>query len=936
MEPMVGTHPGTQRWYVVPVAAIGVFVLAVLSIRLTPATTVAAWWPASGVTILALVTLRRGPQWSAMLALAGVAVAAANVTGGRGLDTAAGFGIAAVVEAAVVIAVLRSRTAPRPLSLARPTDLVRLLWGTAAGVGAGFVVAALTAFVTEGASLWDVAPYLLTHVSGILLVAPLGFLDGLAPVAWRHRETALQWALTLGATAVVFAPSQPYRLSFALFPLLVWGALRVGVRSMAYQQLALAVLAASLLRIDVILLDRTEDLHEHLVLIQAFLIAAAVIVLPLAVVVDQRQELNRRISESEELFRRSFRESLTGMLMMRREPTTSGRTPLAILDLNATAAEILGGTKPELLGQDWAAMIATDDLSQVVAEMEIGLRSGWTEEVDLVDRRRRVQVALSVLSGGASDGVFVAQMVDVTATHEAALDLRTERDFSAAILSTTASLILVVGVDGLVVGMNRAAETATGFAETEVIGEPVWSSLVPPEEQQTVRSWFTTPTGVPSAHEGSLATRSGGRRQVVWSCSYLRDDRGTPTHAVLTGLDVTGERTTRQLVSHLLEAASATAIIGTDLDAVITVFNRGAEELLGITAAEVLGVATPARFLDDVELETRNASADRMEELLRRLADDADSYTDWTFLTRDGDRRIVALAVNRVRDSLGEQIGYLIVGRDVTELREQNELLESALRKEREVVENMRLLDQAKDDFISTVSHELRTPLTSIVGYTEMLQEGMGGEVAPEQDRLLDIVRRNAERLTTLVEDLLTLSRMEAGSFALERTTLDLREVVVTAQDSLRPLFESRDVAVEFDLPATSVLVTGDRLQLERVILNLVNNAVKFTEDGGAVTCRLTVEPGAEHALLVVSDTGIGIPEADLGQLFTRFFRSANAQERAIQGTGLGLSIVHRIVEAHGGTIAVESQTDVGTTFRVEMPLLGATAVAVRSDVAEA
>lgn len=929
---------GWRRAAIAPAVALGVFALALIAVRLTPDAAVSAWWPASGLGVLGLIVLRRGPAFGACLLLIGIAVAAANVAGGRAVDTSVGFGVAAVVEAGIVLTALRWRRAGGPLSLARSADLVRLMRGAVLGVAISFVVVAATVVTTQGGRWWDAAPYLLTHSSGILLVAPLGFLHGLEPVRWRSRETIAQWALTIGLTAAVFAPDQPRSLAFVLFPFLVWGALRVGVRSMAYQQLAVASLATGLVRIDVVVLDNLADLRAHLVEIQAFLIAAAVIVLPLAVLVDQRHELHRRIRQSEELFRRSFRESLTGMLMMRRDPTANGRTPLVILELNRTAAAILGRSEEELVGQDWSAMVdAASVLPQAVAEMEIGLRSGWTQEVDLlVGPRRRVQVALSMLAGGASDGVFVAQMVDVTDAYEAALDLRTERDFSHAVLETTASLILVVDTDGTVVGINRAAATATGVTEDEVVGRPLWTALVPPDEQETVRAWFTTGSGVPASHEGTLATAAGSRRQVVWSCSYLYDDLGRPSHAVLTGLDVTGERTTRQLISHLLEAASATCIIGTDLDASITVFNKGAEELLGIGAAEVLGSATPARFLDPAELRARGAEPGRTAAWLRRLSEDLGSYSDWTFVTRSGERRTVSLAVNQVRDTFGEQIGYLLVGRDVTELRRQNALLESALRKERQVVEDMRLLDRAKDDFISTVSHELRTPLTSIVGYTEMMQEGIGGDVSAEQDRLLEIVRRNAERLTTLVEDLLTLSRMEAGSFALERTTLDLREVVTAAQESLRPLIDSRDVAVDFRLPEDAVPVTGDRLQLERVVLNLVNNAIKFTEDGGRVRCSLTVRSSDEVAELAVADTGIGIPAADLDQLFTRFFRSANAQARAIQGTGLGLSIVRRIVEAHDGAIEVESEPEVGTTFRVRVPLVAASGSADRSPLADA
>lgn len=912
-------HPATPA-----LAGLVVGLVALLSVVFSPLPGVSTWWPASGFAVLALLVVRWGLAWWATLVLTALGVVVANVVGGRELTTSLGYGLGHSLEVAVISAWVRhGRVDERP-TLTRPGDLIRLVSATVVGVLIAFLVGSATIALTTSASPWLAAPVLLTHTAAILLIAPLGFLEKLEPVDWRHRETALQWAATLGVAAAVFAPGQLLPLSFALFPFLVWGALRIGVRSVAYQLVALGVLTTMLVRVGAAVGQPLGEVRSTASLAQAFLIAAALIVLPLAIVVDQRRVLGLRISASEELFRRTFSESLTGMLLMRRQPTSDGWTPLVIEDLNATAAEILGATPERLVGQDWARMIDTEiALPEVVTEMELGLRPGWTQEVDLlVGRHRRVQIMLSLLAGGASDGVFVAQMIDVTAAAASAQELRSERDFSQAVLETTGSLVIVVAVDGLVVGMNRAAQDATGFAEEHVVGRPLWTTLIPHGERDHVRGWFSVGQGVPARHEGTLLTDSGSRRLVVWSCAYLFDDLGLPTHVVLTGLDVTGERTTRQLVSHLLEAASDTAIIGTDLRGSITVFNRGAEELLGISADDVLLAATPARFLDPAELAARGGSADDLPGLLARLADARDTHTDWTAVTADGRRPTVAVSVDRVRDSFDEHIGFLIVAQDVTELRRQATALRTSLDKEREVVETMRRLDRAKDDFISTVSHELRTPLTSIVGYTEMLQEGVAGEVDDEQHRLLEIVRRNAERLTTLVEDLLTLSRMEAGSFTVESVVVDLREVLTAAYDSLQPLVTSRDVRVELALPDQPVPVTGDRLQLERVALNLVNNAVKFTEDGGAVVIRLDTTD--DRAEVEVEDTGIGIPADEVGQLFTRFFRSSTAQSRAIQGTGLGLSIVHRIVEAHGGTITVESEADRGSTFRVSLPLTAA------------
>ncbi|MBV9830331.1 MAG: HAMP domain-containing histidine kinase [Marmoricola sp.] len=224
---------------------------------------------------------------------------------------------------------------------------------------------------------------------------------------------------------------------------------------------------------------------------------------------------------------------------------------------------------------------------------------------------------------------------------------------------------------------------------------------------------------------------------------------------------------------------------------------------------------------------------------------------------------------------------------------------------------------------MSTVSHELRTPTTSIVGYTEMLRDGSAGEPTPEQVPMLDAIARNGRRLIAVASDLLTISELESGDTSQwDREPVDLAGVVAQAEEAILPLLSGRDLTVEFVVPDDPVVVLGDPSHLDRVLMNLLSNAVKFTPDGGRISCRLS--EGERWARLEVSDTGIGIPEGEQAELFTKFFRSSTAQERAIQGTGLGLSIIDSIVAAHGGDIAVRSAHLEGTTFTVRLPVVRA------------
>ena len=241
-----------------------------------------------------------------------------------------------------------------------------------------------------------------------------------------------------------------------------------------------------------------------------------------------------------------------------------------------------------------------------------------------------------------------------------------------------------------------------------------------------------------------------------------------------------------------------------------------------------------------------------------------------------------------------------------------------ALDKERETNQRMLELDRAKGEFVSAVSHELRTPLTSIVGYTELLTDDFSTNLTALQQQLIERIERNGERLLHLVEDLLTLARVEDGSLSLNRVPTDLRDAVRTATDEVAHAAHKGRVSLRVHLPPEPVVLPGDPTHLERLVLNLVSNAVKFTPEGGCVD--VDVSTAAEVAQLRVKDTGMGIPLAEQSRLFQRFFRSTLATENAIQGTGLGLHIVRSIAEAHDGSADFESTPGVGTTFRILLP----------------
>ena len=379
----------------------------------------------------------------------------------------------------------------------------------------------------------------------------------------------------------------------------------------------------------------------------------------------------------------------------------------------------------------------------------------------------------------------------------------------------------------------------------------------------------------------------------------------------------------REKLQHVLSSATGMAIIGTDQFGRINLFNPGAEYLLGYSAAEVMG-RSPAIFHTADEIATQaerlGVEPDFVTVSLAQAAKPKPWSADWEFRRKDGEVRSMAMTLAPVTDDHGNVTGYVSTVDDVTERVRSQEALVAALEAERSAVSRLREVDEVKDAFVSTVSHELRTPITNIVGYVELLEDGVYGEPTADQLAALQRVAQNSERLLTLIEDLLVLSRLDEPEMRLESRLIDLRRVLSTVHEMLVPTLASRHLDFRVVVPQAPVAVDGDREKLERMVVNLAGNAVKYTPDGGQVLLQL--HQHGTTATIEVSDTGLGIPAQEVDSLFRRFYRSSVAEQRAIQGTGLGLSIVKSIATLHGGSVGVESELGKGSTFRVELPCL--------------
>lgn len=269
-------------------------------------------------------------------------------------------------------------------------------------------------------------------------------------------------------------------------------------------------------------------------------------------------------------------------------------------------------------------------------------------------------------------------------------------------------------------------------------------------------------------------------------------------------------------------------------------------------------------------------------------------------------------------------LAALTVGLGALPLFFRQAILGRMLAAQDEAVRRLTELDQAKTDLLVTVNHEFRTPLTSINGHVELLLDGSAGDLPSAATDMLHTIERNGAKLQSLIDETFAASRIESFSGDLVRTPVDLADLVSRAVARVEAFARSNGVAITVNSHDGAVVVDADAHHLERALVNLLDNAVKFTAPEGRVTVSIDGAPMASEVDIRIRDTGIGVPPDDIPHLFTRFFRASNAQKAAIPGVGLGLSITQQVVQAHGGMIAVDSTLGQGTTMTVRLPAASA------------
>ena len=349
--------------------------------------------------------------------------------------------------------------------------------------------------------------------------------------------------------------------------------------------------------------------------------------------------------------------------------------------------------------------------------------------------------------------------------------------------------------------------------------------------------------------------------------------------------------------------SSDDAIVSKDLHSTIMSWNKGAERIFGYSAEEMIGesiikLLPPDRPNEEAKILARLERGERVEHFETRRQ------------RKDGKVIDVSLTISPIRSSEGVIVGASKIARDITEQK-------AALRKLAETHEQLQRADRVKSEFLTTLSHELRTPLNAILGWVQILKDG-----ATKEDILqgIPIIERNVRIQSQMIEDLLDMSRIEAGKVSLDVQRVDLAAVVAAGIETVRPAANAKEIRLTSAFASVNGIVMGDKDRLQQIIWNLLANAVKFTPKKGRI--HIVIKRIDSHVAIDVTDTGQGIAPEFLGQVFDRFRQADATTTRRHGGLGLGLSIVKNLIELHGGSVQVASQgPGLGATFTVSLPL---------------